>query len=267
MAFSMKQWKQQRRKKRFESRRRDPASYPADMRRDVVETIAAVCPFTMTSTERLHGLCEAVRYISETGIEGDVVECGVWKGGSMMAVAKMLSALGDTERELFLFDTYEGMSEPTDHDVDNAGNTAATQLQNEDPNDPKSVWCVSSLDEVRSNMETTSYKKSKTHYVVGKVEDTIPATVPDKISLLRLDTDWYESTRHEMEHLYPRLADGGVLIIDDYGHWEGARRAVDEYFDQHGIHMMLNRLDYTGRIGIKHAGMNSIQAESNRAVA
>ncbi|WP_413432512.1 TylF/MycF/NovP-related O-methyltransferase [Crateriforma spongiae] len=265
--IDFRKWKKQRRLRRAEQRRRDPSSYPTDMRRDVVETIAAVCPFTMTSTERLHGLCEAVRYVSETGIEGDIVECGVWRGGSMMAVAKMLASCGDFQRDLFLFDTFEGMSEPTENDVDNRGNTAADQLESEDPNDPKSVWCVSSLDEVRTNMATTGYPTAKTHFIVGKVEDTIPQTLPEKISLLRLDTDWYESTRHEMEHLFPRLADGGVLIIDDYGHWEGARRAVDEYFEQHGIHMMLNRLDYTGRIGIKHVGMNSFSTESRRAVA
>ena len=84
------------------------------------------------------------------------------------------------------------------------------------------------------------------HFVEGKVEDTIPAHAPERIALLRLDTDWYESTRHELEHLYPRLSRGGVLIIDDYGHWQGARQAVDEYFgDAHAA--LLNRIDYTAR--------------------
>ena len=87
--------------------------------------------------------------------------------------------------------------------------------------------------------------------VKGKVEDTLPGHAPDHIAVLRLDTDWYASTKHEMEHLYPRLARGGVLIIDDYGHWAGSRQAVDEYLAEHGIHLLLNRTDYTGRMALK----------------
>jgi hypothetical protein len=86
---------------------------------------------------------------------------------------------------------------------------------------------------------------------VGKVEDTIPADIPEKIALLRLDTDWYESTKHELIHLFPRLQKGGVLIIDDYGFWKGARKAVDEYFAENNIQILLNRIDDTGRMAIK----------------
>ena len=83
------------------------------------------------------------------------------------------------------------------------------------------------------------------------VEDTIPNQAPKEIALLRLDTDWYESTLHELEHLYPRLVSGGVLIIDDYGHWRGAREAVDEYIDKHKLKLFLTRIDYTGRLCVK----------------
>jgi O-methyltransferase len=83
------------------------------------------------------------------------------------------------------------------------------------------------------------------------VEDTIPASVPEQIALLRLDTDWYESTKCELEILFPRLVKGGVIIIDDYGCWQGARKAVDEYFNKNNIAILLNRMDDTGRIGIK----------------
>lgn len=247
---------------RDERRRRrqaDPQRYPADMAGDVRETIAGVRPFTMTSPERLHGLCEAVRYITQCQIPGDVVECGVWKGGSMMAVADMLDRLGDTSRQLHLFDTFGGMSEPTEADVARDGTTAETLLANEDKSDARSVWCVSPLDEVRQNMARVRYPDALVHFHPGKVEDTIPEGAPEQIALLRLDTDWYESTAHEMEHLFPRLSDGGVLIIDDYGHWEGARRAVDEYLASHGIGMMLNRLDYTGRIAIKHGQIRAAE--------
>ena len=105
---------------------------------------------------------------------------------------------------------------------------------------------------VRELVLSTGYPAERLHLVHGPVEETLPARAPEEIALLRLDTDWYESTRHELVHLYPRLADGGVLIIDDYGHWEGARRAVDEYFATEAPSLMLNRVDYTARIAIKH---------------
>ncbi|QDT03589.1 Mycinamicin III 3''-O-methyltransferase [Rubripirellula lacrimiformis] len=268
MIHQFKTWKRRRRAARQERKLADPSCYPADMDRDAVEAIASVREFTMTSTERIYGLCEAVRYISETGIEGDIVECGVWRGGSMMAIAKMLEGSGTTHRNLHLFDTFEGMSEPTDADVSVDGETAVEQLAAEDRSDAKSVWCVASLQDVQSNMQKTNYPANKVHYHVGKVEETIPTAAPEKIALLRLDTDWYESTAHEMEHLFPRLADGGVLIIDDYGHWQGARRAVDDYFAKHNIGMMLHRLDYTGRIGIHHNGVKrSAAGVLNREVA
>lgn len=255
MLQTLKKWKQRRRDERKQKRLNTRAGYPADLRDDAVETIMQVRDYTMTSIERLNGLCEAVRYVSENKIEGDIVECGVWRGGSMMAIASMLSRFDDKERELFLFDTFEGMSEPTEHDVSVGGVTAEKLLDQEDIGDAKSVWCVSSLPEVQANMAKTDYPTEKMHFIPGKVEETIPAHGPEKIALLRLDTDWYESTAHELEHFFSRLADGGVLIVDDYGHWQGARKAVDEYFEKHGIGMLLQRLDYTGRIGIYHAEM------------
>ncbi|TWT82871.1 Demethyldecarbamoylnovobiocin O-methyltransferase [Planctomycetes bacterium CA13] len=265
MFHRISQWKRQRREQRRRRKLNDPATYPVDMRRDVVDTMVSVKDYTMTSVDRLHGLCEAVRYMTSVGIQGDIVECGVWRGGSMMAVAKMLNQFGDTDRHLHLFDTFSGMSAPTSEDIAVDGQTAETLLDTESKDDPTSVWCVSSLDEVKSHMKQTGYDESRIHYHKGMVEDTIPAGAPDKIALLRLDTDWYESTRHEMEHLFPRLADGGVLIVDDYGHWEGARRAVDEYFAEHQIGMMLHRLDYTGRIGIHHASIKRADSPSQPA--
>jgi hypothetical protein len=112
------------------------------------------------------------------------------------------------------------------------------------------VWCYSSLDEVRSNMVRTGYPVDRMRFVKGKVEDSIPGQAPAQIALLRLDTDFYESTYHELRHLYPRLAPGGVLIIDDYGHWAGARKATDQYFAELGRPVLLQRIDYTGRLAI-----------------
>lgn len=255
-------WNQKRRERRQKRRGNhfcDSNGYPLDMNSDCVDTIAAVRPYTMTTPERLNGLCEAVRYIVSAGIEGDVVECGVWKGGSMMAVARMLNQFGDQDRDLHLFDTYEGMPAPSDEDVSLLGQSATERLEKELEVDPNTLWCESPLDEVRSHLAKTNYPTEKMHFVKGMVEDTIPDNAPEKIALLRLDTDWYASTHHELEHLFPRLVDGGVLIIDDYGHWQGARQAVDEYLAEHKIAVMLNRLDYTGRIGIVHKGVRQQQ--------
>jgi O-methyltransferase len=225
--------------------------YSPDVSLAFVETYKKVRPYTMTSPERIFSLCEAVTYLQKNKIEGDIVECGVWKGGSMMAVALILLSLGEVGRDLYLFDTFEGMSEPTDDDVDIAGLSAKNLLHNSDKAKDESVWCNAALDGVKEVIESTGYPGNKTHFVKGMVEETIPHFAPSKIALLRLDTDWYESTKHELEHLFPRLSKGGVLIIDDYGHWQGARKAVDEYFARNDIKILLNRIDYTGRIAVK----------------
>ena len=202
---------------------------PADFDKDVVDTYKKVKPFTMTTPERIAALCGAVKYLTENKIEGDFVECGVWRGGSTMAAIDTLLKAGDKSREIFLFDTYEGMSEPTEHDKVLTGAAADELMRTTDKEDPTSVWCYSTIDEVQKNVGSLNYPAGKVHFVKGKVEDSIPQTLPGKIALLRLDTDWYESTAHELKHLYPLLVPGGVIIIDDYGHWEGARKAVDEY--------------------------------------
>ena len=207
--------------------------------------------YTMTSPERVFAVFDAVRYVLKNDIEGSIVECGVWRGGTMMAVAHMLRMHHSFERDLYLFDTFEGMPLPTDVDEDFHGRKAKSKFLAEKRTEDSSDWCYASLSEVQNNLEGTGYPKDKVHYVVGKVENTVPAQAPECISILRLDTDWYESTKHELTHLYPRLVPGGVLIIDDYGHWQGARRAVDEYFLEQRVPILLNRIDYTGRIGIK----------------
>ena len=224
---------------------------PADFNKDVADTYHKVKPYTMTTPERIASLCNAVKYLTANKIEGDFVECGVWRGGSTMAAIDTLLKAGDKTREIYLYDTYEGMSEPTEHDKVFTG-TAADELMNTTAKeDPTSVWCYSAIDEVQKNVGSLNYPATQVHFVKGKVEDTIPQTIPQKIALLRLDTDFYESTAHELKHLFPLLAPGGVIIIDDYGHWEGARKAVDEYIADNKLQLLLNRIDYTGRIGIK----------------
>lgn len=217
----------------------------------IASTYKKVRPYTMTSPERIYSLCEAVNYIVDKNIQGDIVECGVWKGGSMMAVAETLLHAGDASRNLHLFDTFEGMPPPTINDVDLSGITAENLLRGSDKEKDESVWCNASLAVVKEALACTGYPSEKIHFIKGMVEQTIPDFVPEKIALLRLDTDWYESTKHEMEHLFPRLAKGGVLIVDDYGHWQGARKAVDEYLEKNNVKILLNRIDYTGRIAVK----------------
>jgi hypothetical protein len=208
--------------------------------------------FTMLSLERVLANLRAIEYIVQKRIPGDIVECGVWRGGSSMAMAMGLLRLSDTDRTLWLYDTFQGMTDPTDSDKSHGGIGAAALLsaarQHEAP-ERSLLLAYASLADVKGNMRTTGYPMSGIRFVKGPVEQTIPGTLPDRIALLRLDTDWYESTRHELVHLYPRLSCEGILIIDDYGHWQGARKAVDEYFA--GSRTFLSRIDYTGRLAVK----------------
>jgi O-methyltransferase len=226
------------------------SEFPPDFDEGAVRLWRYVKPFTMTTKERVFALRSSVEYIIKHDIPGDIVECGVWRGGSMMAVARTLLENGATDRKLYLFDTFEGMSEPTEVDRSHLGD-AAGDLLRESKKKSASVWAYCPLDEVKRNMQDTGYDPEKLIFVKGKVEETLPAHAPDRISLLRLDTDWYESTYHELTHLYPRLSIGGVLIIDDYGFWAGAKRAVDEFICKHNLKLLLNRLDFTGRISVK----------------
>lgn len=207
--------------------------------------------YTMTSPERVFSVLEAVRYVLKSNLPGSIVECGVWRGGIMMAIAHLLRTHERFDKDLYLFDTFDGMPLPAEVDTDFRGRKAKTEFLARKRTDDSSNWCYASLSEVQGNLETIGYPRSKIYFVAGKVEDTIPKQAPEKISILRLDTDWYESTKHELIHLYPRLVEGGVLIIDDYGHWQGARKAVDEYLEENKISILLSRIDYTGRIAIK----------------
>jgi hypothetical protein len=232
------------------AKRREP-SLPVDLHSEAkfVAAYERCRAYTMTSPERMYALWNATRHVVAAGIAGDFVECGVWKGGSSMLAALALADAGDVTRPLWLYDTFEGMSEPTADDVDHKGHDARPEW--EAAKRTGDGWCASPLDDVRAALATTGAAKERLRFVVGKVEATIPREIPEKIALLRLDTDWYESTKHELLHLWPRLARGGVLIIDDYGHWAGARRAVDEFLATQKPPLLLDRIDYTGRIALK----------------
>ena len=220
---------------------------PADRR--IVE---CALPHTMTSVARIQAVIDAVRYCEQRGIPGAFAECGVWRGGSVLAMILALQELDAEPRDIHLYVTFEGMTRPGEED----GAALAGWLDTRDGHGRAwpELFGSDVFDEqgVRRTLVATGYPADRLHFVRGPVEETIPGHLPGALALLRLDTDWYESTRHELEHLYPLLADGGVLIIDDYGHWEGARRAVDEYFASHAHPLLLNRIDYTGRVAIKH---------------
>jgi O-methyltransferase len=209
--------------------------------------------YTMTSLERMYGLYQSVNYVIDNKIEGDFVECGVWRGGSSMMMALMLKERGESNRKLFLYDTFEGMSAPTEHDKTAKGSIhASAYLKKEKKKEhERSVWCYASIEDVQQNLQSTGYPQQNLFFIQGKVEDTLAHTVPGQLALLRLDTDWYESTRVELEVLYPLLVQKGILIIDDFGHWEGAKKAVVEYFDTNKTKPLFQRIDYTARMVIK----------------
>ena len=219
--------------------------------------IEQVRPYTMTSEARLEALLAATDYVLDAGIDGAFVECGVWRGGSMMAVILRLLERGVTDRDIYLYDTFEGMTEPTKEDVSDYSPAALETWQQAQGSNEK-AWDgffnaeVFNEDSVRERLQATGYPAQRLHFVKGKVEDSVPQTLPPQTAVLRLDTDWYTSTQHEMQYLYPLLVSGGVVIIDDYGHWKGCRQAVDEYFAQpEHCQPLLHRVDYTCRQGIK----------------
>ena len=224
---------------------------PADYDAEAKEIVRAVLPFTMTYPDKVFALIQSVRYVVRHRIPGEIVECGVWRGGSMQAAALALIGAGDTGRDLYLFDTFEGMPPPSEHDVRREDMRTAEELLAEAEPDSQIV-AAASHEEVESAFfeQVPAYPRERVHFVKGRVEETIPDAAPARISILRLDTDWYESTKHELDHLYARLSPGGVLLLDDYAYWEGARRAVDEFLEETGEPLLLLRMA-TGRIAVK----------------
>jgi hypothetical protein len=195
----------------------------------------------MTSIERVDALRQAVEHIEANSVPGDIVECGVWRGGSMMAVALTLLRVNGLRR-LWLYDTFSGMTTPGVEDRDFQGRAASDWMATEDP-ETSHIWGKSSLADVREAVAGTGYPMGHVEFVVGPVETTIPLHIPGRIALLRLDTDWFSSTYYELVHLWPRLAIGGILIIDDYGDWAGAKKAFDQYFQECDVKPFLHRID------------------------
>lgn len=209
-------------------------------------------PYTRCGLPSAFSLYQAVKYVIQEKIPGALVECGVLRGGCSMIAALTAISLNDTKRKIYLYDTFKGMSEPSslfDHSID--GRRNALQEWKSRQKGTHNEWCYAPLDEVMKRLEGTGYPKNQLVFVEGKVEETLSRTMPDEVAVLRLDTDWYESTAQEMKCLYPRLSTGGVLMLDDYGYWKGSQKAVDEYFETTGKRPLLHRINSSARIGIK----------------
>lgn len=229
------------------------SKFDPSMEKEFIEIVKKCEGFTaLQSIDRLYALYKSVRYAVENNLPGAFVECGVYKGGNPILMAYTLLALNAQDRFIYLYDTYEGMTEPTEKDIEMVTGRTAHQESERLGKKKFSEWANASLEEVRKNVFQTGYPKDKFIFIKGRVEETIPQNIPEQIAILRLDTDWYESTYHELLHLFPRLVRNGVLIIDDYGWWEGAKKATDQYLEENKVRILLTRLDYTGgRIGIK----------------
>lgn len=191
--------------------------------------------YSKASLERLRAMEEALRTLDRENVTGDVVECGVWRGGHII-LARLVSPL----RECWAYDTFDGMPEPGPYDRKRSGDK---------PPPDKALnknWTKAAVEEVMANfIREGVWNDDLINLIPGMVEQTLldPMNLPDTISLLRLDTDWYQSTKIELEVLWPRLVKGGFLIVDDYGHWMGARKAVDDFFGPTVSHF--KQIDYT----------------------
>ncbi len=197
---------------------------------NMVEIIREVKGFTMIDENRIKKNIEAIDYVIGQNIPGAVVECGVWRGGSMLSMIRRLQYHGISDRDVYLFDTFEGMTAPTEFDIFKNGNSAIETFRSRKKENGVVDWCNASIDEVKANIFSSGYPQKKMTFIQGDVLNTIPNNSDFDIAILRLDTDWYESTLCELKHFYSRVSIGGLVIIDDYGSWLGARKAVDEFF-------------------------------------
>lgn len=224
----------------------------ADVSPRTAATIEFVRPYTMTTVDRIEAVCSSIEYIVRYDIPGAIVEAGTWLGGSSMAAARTLVECGVTDREFYLYDTFEGLPAPGKEDamIGGSHDFVASWWEKENRKADAAPWLDAPVETVRENMAKTGYPLDRINMVKGMVEDTMPVTAPEQIAFLRLDTDWYASTKVEMELLFPRLAPGGVLIVDDYGFTEGARRAVDEALAVFPHPVFLHRIDSCGRLAI-----------------
>jgi macrocin-O-methyltransferase TylF-like protien len=191
---------------------------------------------TLLRYEALRSLYQAAQYVVKQGIRGSAVECGVARGGSGAAIAAALND-ADAARQVFLFDTFEGLPAPTRDDPDYE---RAIQFTGK---------CRGELEEVHNLFCRLGLRNHQ--LIKGMFQDTLPTTETGDISLLHIDGDWYESTRVCLENLWDRVPEGGVVQIDDYGEWQGCKRAVDEFLSERAIEVRLHYIDPSARKLVK----------------
>lgn len=210
---------------------------------------------SMTPLLRRWAVIQSLHYINKKEIIGDIVECGIWRGGSLFLARRVQDKYySGVKRNFYGFDTFEGMSKPSIHDYNNKGVSAISiynKLKDTRERGEASNFARASLEDVTSSAKLFFNDINCMKFIKGKVENSLleSSNLPEKISLLRLDTDWYESTLIELEILYPKLAKGGILILDDYGDWLGSKKAVDEYFA--GRNVFKSRVDNACRLYMK----------------
>ena len=225
----------------------------ADISEKSKKIYSEISPYTLITLERTDAIITSIDYLCANNIPGDIVECGIWKGGSICAAIKALVLNNSFERKIYLFDAFDvdvmfsSKSEiPEDKSFD--GKTCE-ELLNEGGLAKENYSYQ--LQGVIDLLKTTGYPMENIIFKIGLVENTLPCNEIEKIALLRLDTDWYDSTKHELIHLFPKITKNGVLLIDDYGYWQGCRKAVDDYIKDHSLSILLHRTDHTGRSAIK----------------
>ena len=199
---------------------RQRAQHPDVIEADFWEGAIHCWPYTVLGIAAMYNYYSALKFIERAGLEGAIVECGVFMGGSALFAARMLKAAGST-RPLIAMDTFYGFARnDPERDIDYAGKVVCK------PNKKENDFSMQSM----ANMRSAGY--AHLSIVKGDVFETIPQLEVDRIALMRLDTDTYDTTKFELEQLYPKLVSGGVVIIDDYGFNQGCAQAVNEFLAQ-----------------------------------
>ena len=225
---------------------------PAEFSDEELNLLSDIGDLTQVGVRGLIATMMACRHVIKRKLEGDFVECGVWRGGCSILAANMFKLHG-VSKKIYLFDTFEGMTPPTEYDFKEISGLSALGKFTDNQRDGFNQWNYSAIDEVKENFRKADLLSDNIIFIKGDVSETLgnKENLPEKISLLRLDTDFYESTKSELEVLYPLLTIGGNLIIDDYGVWAGPRKATDEYFALHNNSPSFHFIDFGGRIGTK----------------
>lgn len=221
-------------------------NYIAEIKKQDLDFITKISKFSMCSPANHWAIIQSINHIKSLKLEGDLVECGVLEGGNLI-LYEYLNKKNNLKKKIYAYDTFEGMSNPSIIDKDFKNNSAIKIKKN------NSKWCYAALETVKKNIISFNQNLNNFIFIKGDVSNTLndKKNLPKKISLLRLDTDFYKSTMKELKVLYPRLVKNGVLIIDDYGHWKGAKKAVDKYFNLKKNFIWFQRIDYASRLFIK----------------